>query len=429
MTVRLACAALACAAILFSQTPLTPAQKKMLDTIDAGAPDAVALLEKLVNINSGSFNPNGVKSVAAIMEAELRALGFETRYIHQDALKRAPHLVAERKGRGGKPLLLIGHMDTVFEPSSPFQKFVRNGRTATGPGTSDMKGGLVVMLASLKGLKAAGMIDSMPLKVFLTGDEESTGEPLSEARKDLIEAGKNSIATLCFETGVRGVDKDYASTARRGFVGWTLKSTGKAGHSGGIFSEAQGHGAIFELSRVIHEFHQQLPEPNMTFNAGLLLGGGSTKADDSGNGEAVGKPNIVAAEAMARGEVRALSPEQVARLKDKMYAIAARSLPGTKTELIFEEGYPPMAPTPGNKRLLALLNEGSRAAGLGELGELDPMRRGAGDVSFVAPYVDSLTGLGAIGSCAHAVGEAVDLESIPKQAKRAAMLIQRLAGK
>ncbi len=110
-----------------------------------------------------------------------------------------------------------------------------------------------------------------------------------------------------------------------------------------------------------------------------------------------------------------------------MYEIVGKSLLGTKSEIHFEEGYPPMAPTPGNKRLLKLLNEGSVAAGLPEVGELDPMQRGAGDISFIAPYVDSLSGLGTIGTGAHAVGESVDLESIPRQAKRAAMLILLLA--
>jgi glutamate carboxypeptidase len=395
--------------------------------VDAEAPAAQALLRKIVDLNSGTFHLAGVRAVGDVMEGELRALGFETRFLPMESIGRAPHLLATRKG-AGRPILLIGHMDTVFEPSSPFQKLERkpDGRTASGPGASDMKGGLVVLLTALKALQKSGKLEGLPLTVFLTADEEAPGE-LSVSRRDLIAAGKASRAALCFETGIRGVSQDMASTARRGFTGWTIRSTGNAGHSGGIFSEKAGYGAVFEMSRVLNEFQQKLREPNMTFNVGLLVGGADARLDRSGEASVKGKDNIIPAEAVARGEVRALSPEQVARIKDKMYAIAARSLPGTQTEIQFEEGYPPMAPTVGNKRLLKLLNEASGEAGLGEVGELDPMQRGAGDISFVAPHVDSLSGLGAIGQGAHAAGEQVDLESIPRQAKRAALLILKVA--
>jgi glutamate carboxypeptidase len=404
----------------------------IVPAIDAEARAAQAFLERIVNLNSGTFNTPGVRAVGEIMNTELRALGFETRLIPMDSIGRAAHLYAERKGApgSGKPILLIGHMDTVFEASSPFQKFERKagGRTAVGPGTSDMKGGLTVMLSALKALHKTGKLDGIPLTIFLTADEEAPGD-LVVTRRDLIAAGKAARAALCFETGIREVDQDMASTARRGFTGWTVRSTGKAGHSGQIFTENSGYGAIFEMSRVLNEFQQTLREPNMTFNVGLLVGGADAKLDRSGESTVKGKDNIIPAEAVARGEVRALSPEQVARIKDRMYAIAAKSLPGTKTEIQFEEGYPPMAPTAGNKRLLRLLNDASTSAGLGGVGELDPMKRGAGDISFIAPYVDSLSGLGAIGQGAHAAGESVDLESLPKQAKRAALLIRALAAK
>ena len=406
---------------------LSPNESAMLRAIDDAAPYSIGLLEKIVNINSGSFNPAGVKSVSTVVEGELRALGFETRLIAMDALKRGPHLTAQRKGsRPGKPVLLIGHMDTVFEPSSPFQRFVRNGATATGPGVNDMKGGLVVMISALKALHQAGLLDGASIGIFLTGDEEAPGNPLATARGGLIEAGKSAKAALCFESGRRIGGSDYISTARRGFVGWELRVEGVAGHSGRVFSDGLGHGAIFELSRVINEFHKQLREPNLTFNVGLALGGADVKADANGAASANGKSNIVAGEALARGDLRALSPEQAGRAKDKMYAIAAKGLPGTKTELKFEDGYPAMPPAAGNKRLLAALNAASKRAGIPEAAELDPMERGAGDISFIAPYVDSLTGLGAIGSGAHAAGESIDLESLPRTIKRAAVLIHSL---
>ncbi len=410
-----------------AQTALSTVEKRMMEAVDAQGAAGDRLLEELVNQNSGTFHAEGVRAVAAIMERELRALGFATRQIPLGAIGRGVHLVAERNvSAGQRPVLLIGHLDTVFEPASPFQKLERRGRTAVGPGTSDMKGGLVVMLSALRAMREAGTLDGIPLTVFLTGDEEAPGE-IAVSRREFIAAGKAARAALCFETGIRTVTQDMVSTARRGFTAWELRVTGETGHSSGIFSEGKGYGAVFEMSRILNEFQATLREPNMTFNVGLLLGGGKTEATAAGEGKATGKDNIIPGEAMARGEIRALYPEQVARIKDRMHAIAAKNLPGTAAQIRFDAGYPPMAPTDGNRRLLGVLQEASVAAGLGEVGELDPMLRGAGDISFIAPYVDSLSGMGAIGTGAHAAGEQADTASIPRQAKRAALLIHRIA--
>jgi glutamate carboxypeptidase len=414
------------AAMVGAQPSLSAVEKRIVESVEAQGAAGEQLLEELVNQNSGTFHAEGVRAVADILERELRALGFTTRMIPLAAIGRGVHLVAERNVRtGDRPVLLIGHLDTVFEPASPFQKLERRGRTAVGPGTSDMKGGLVVMLSALRALREAGQLDGIPLTVFLTGDEEAPGE-IAVSRREFIAAGKAARAALCFETGIRTVTQDMVSTARRGFTAWELRVTGETGHSSGIFSEGKGYGAVFEMSRILNEFQATLREPNMTFNVGLLLGGGRAEATAAGEGKATGKDNIIPGEAMARGEIRALYPEQVARIKDRMHAIAAKNLPGTAAKIRFEAGYPPMAPTPGNKRLLAAWSEASVAAGLGEVGELDPMLRGAGDISFIAPYVDSLSGLGAIGTGAHAAGELADTASIPRQAKRAALLLNRI---
>jgi glutamate carboxypeptidase len=364
-----------------------------------------------------------------MLEPEFEALGFRTRWIPMDAVKRAPHLVAERKGTQGKRLLLIGHMDTVFEPSSPFQKFVRNGDIGTGPGTSDMKGGIIVLLSALKALHKVGVLENTSITVFLTGDEESAGQPATVSRKEFIEAGKNSDAALCFEGGARQGNNDLASTARRGSTTWELRVKANTGHSGGIFGERMGDGAIFEVSRILTQFHDTLREPNMTYSVGLVLGGSNIKVDTNGEASVSGKANIVPGEAFAIGDIRALTPEQLGRAKDKMQSILARNLPQTSATLEFKEAYPPMAPTPGNVALLEALNKGNRILGLPDMGALDPMLRGAGDISFVAEHVDSLSGLGANGSGAHAPGETVDLARLPLQSKRAALLIEQLVGK
>jgi glutamate carboxypeptidase len=414
------------AATTLAAEALSTQQAAIVRSIDEDSTQAISLLERIVNINSGTFNPPGVAEVAKVLEPEFRSLGFSTRVISMEQVQRGSHLIAERKGTRGKRLLLIGHLDTVFEPSSPFQKFVRTGDTAAGPGVSDMKGGIVVMLSALKALYKVGGLEDSSITVFLTGDEESPGEPVEISRKEFIEAGKNSDAAICFEGGVRQEGKDFASTSRRGATTWELRVQAKTGHSGGIFSERIGDGAIYEISRILNQFHQNLREPNLTYSVGMIVGGSKLDVKPGGSASVSGKPNIVPGEALAVGDIRAITPEQLARVKDKMQSILSRNLSGTRAEIKFVDKYPPMAPSAGNVALLAKLNESSHLLREPSIGALDPMLRGAGDISFVAPYVDSLSGLGANGSSAHATGESVDLVRIPIQAKRAALLIHRL---
>lgn len=405
----------------------TPAARAIATAVEAEAPAAVALLERLVEQNSGTFNRKGVEAVGKLLEAEFQALGFRTRWVSMDAVGRAPHLVAERDGRRGQRVLLIGHMDTVFEPFHPFRNYTRHDNIAVGPGINDMKGGLVVMLSALKALRQAKALDGARLAVFITADEEMPGVPVADARREMIEVAKRSDAALCFEGGIRRDGVDYASTARRGFTGWRVVSEGRPGHSGGIFSEKQGDGAAFELARVLARFHDELREPNMTYNVGLMLGGANIRIEEAGIGSVAGKSNIVPAEAQALGDLRALTPAQVERIKERMQQIVGASLPGTRSEIRFESGeYPPMEPTPRNAGLLAKYSAASVAMGLPEVLTLDPMQRGAGDSAFVSPQVATITGLGAIGQGAHAPGESVDLTLLPLQAKRAAMLIYAL---
>jgi len=405
---------------------VSPDEAKIIQAIDDDAARAVDLLGKLVDTNSGTFNSAGVTAVGKLLEPELQALGFSTRWISMDAVKRGPHLVGERKGNRGKRVLVIGHMDTVFEPSSPFQKFVRNADRATGPGSCDMKGGIVVLLTTLESLKRAGALDGSRITVFLTGDEESVGEPWETSRGEMIKAAKSSDAVLSFEAGVRRDGKDYATVARRGSTRWEVRVQAKAGHSSGIFGRSLGDGAAFELSRILSQFHDGLREPNLTYSVGMILAGSGIRVQPGGEGSVFGKENIVPGEALAIGDLRALSAEQLARVKEKMRSIVSQSFPGSKSELIFRDKMPPMSPTAGNLALLGKLNEANHVLGLPDMEALDPMQRGAGDASFAAPYTNVLDGLGAYGSGSHAPGEMVELDRLPVQSKRAALLIYRL---
>lgn len=398
--------------------------------VDANQAEAIALLERAVNINSGTQNHDGIRKVGALYRAELDALGFTTTWVNQDEVKRAGHLVAERKGRGGPKVLLIGHLDTVFEADSPFQKFERlDGNRARGPGVIDMKGGNVIIVTAMKALKAAGLLDSLHLVIVMTGDEEEGGRPLRVARKALVDAAQGAAAAIGFEDG--DGHPDHAVTARRGTTSWQLRVKGKPAHSSQIFRPEIGYGAIFEASRVLQEFQRRLTgQPHLTFNPGVMLGGTSADFDTAtARGTAFGKTNVIAEHAIVAGDLRALTPEQFETARQVMEEIVKASLAQTSSTLTFDEGYPPLAPTEGNAKLLAMLDKASRDLGLNPVTAVGPDRAGAADVSFIAGHVPMIIdAMGLKGDGGHTVDETADLRVLAMQAKRAAVLLARLAG-
>ena len=406
----------------------TPNEQTMVRTVAAEHDRHIALLERMVNQNSGTLNLPGVRLVGDMVRAELEPLGFTVRWVDMAETGRAGHLIATHEGPG-RNVLLIGHLDTVFEADNPFQRFERTAMRATGPGVGDDKGGVVVIIAALRAMQAAGTLKDANVTVFLTGDEERIGAPLAIARRDLIEAGRTAAFALEFENLAVEDEADFGTIARRSSSNWTLTTTGRTGHSSGVFNDALGYGAIYELARILDGFRRELPEPNLTYNVGVVAGGTPATIDAEGfNVTASGKTNIVASTAIARGDLRTLTREQDERVRARMQAIVAENLPRTDAELVFGEGgYPPMAPSEGNRALLARLNAVNRDLGLPEMAEYDPARRGAADSGFVAGDVDTLGGLGMAGGNAHADGEWVDLDSLVRQAQRAAVLISRLS--
>ena len=406
----------------------SPAEQTMMRTVAAEHDRHIALLERLVNQNSGTLNLPGVRAVGDMVRAELEPLGFEVRWVDMSGTGRAGHLVAAHAGPG-RNVLLIGHLDTVFEADNPFQTFQRDGARAVGPGIGDDKGGVVVIIAALRAMQAAGTLQGANITVVLTGDEERIGSPAALARRDLIAAGQTAAFALEFENLAIDDGDEFGTIARRSSTNWTLTTTGRTGHSSGVFGDALGFGAIYELARILDGFRRDLPEPNLTYNVGVVAGGTPATMDAEGfNVTASGKTNIVASTAIARGDLRTLTPEQDARARAGMQAIVADHLPRTGAELVFGEGgYPPMAPTDGNRALLERLNAVNRDLGLPEMAEYDPAKRGAADSGFVAADVDTLGGLGIAGGAAHADGEWVDLDSLVRQSQRAAVLITRLS--
>jgi glutamate carboxypeptidase len=404
---------------------ITKEELNILKSVEKNYQESVAFLEKTVNINSGTYNVDGVKRVGLIYKEFLDQLGFTTRWVDMPPeMKRAGHLIGEMKGKKGKRLLLIGHMDTVFEPESNFLVWTRKDSLAWGPGVNDMKGGNMVMLYALKAMKEAGLLQDRQVIVILHGDEEAAGRPLDTSRKDIVEAAQRSDIALCFETGT---GFNFATIARRGSSNWHLEVAGKQGHSSGIFTAGAGAGAVYEASRILMRFYSELQEQYLTYNPGIVAGGTQVDTDSTGTeGNVSGKANIIANKTVVNGDLRFISEDQKQRTREKMSAIVAASLPGTKSQITFSDGYPSMPPTDGNMDVLKRLSKVNVDLGLGEVEPYDPGKRGAGDISFVAQYLDCLDGLGAMGGNAHAPGEFIDLGSLQNIEKRVALLCYRI---
>ena len=427
----LSLAAVCCPLIAAAQSTgkaLDKTERVIVAAVDARNAEGLALLERLVNINSGTMNFAGVRQVGDILRKELDALGFETRWVDGAPFGRAGHLIAERTGTGPR-LLLIGHLDTVFEPTSAFQKFEKiSDTTARGPGVIDMKGGDAIMLQAFKALKAAGALNRMSITAVFSGDEESSGRPLALARADLVAAAKKSQYAIGFEDG--SGDPRTAVISRRGATNWTLRSTGLPAHSSQIFRSDVGAGAIFETARVLEQFRTRLgSEEYLTFNPGYAIGGTDVRTDSTQpGGSAYGKSNVVSKDMTVFGDIRALSPEQLVKAKETMTSITASPLPHTTSEITFDDGYPPLAPTDGNRRLLALYDRTSRDLGYSSVVAVDPMRAGAADVSFAAPYIPmALDAVGLAGWDDHTDKETADLRMFAPLTKRAAVFLYRLS--
>ena len=412
-----------------SAESLTPDEQRMADWIDTHASDAVALLEETVNIPSGSLNQEGVREVGRVMRRELDAIGLDTEWINMPAeMDRAGHLFGRKSGSGTK-FLLIGHLDTVFEIENGVRPFESDGEIARGHGVYDMKAGNVIMVYALKALQQIGALDDIPVTVAYTGDEEKSGRPIAISRKELIEAGKWADVALGFEEAMYFDDTDWATVARRSSSRWVLTVEGKQSHSSNIFNDETGAGAIFEAARILNAFYDEVRgEEHLTFNAGRILGG--TEVDTVGGqnlGTAFGKTNVVPRKVVVYGGMRTISIDQLARARAAMQTIVAENHPHTSASITFADSYPPMSPTEGNLALQRELSAINVALGRDPMPALDPSRRGAADISHVAPFTDALAGLGGIGGGGHTPDEFIRLSSLPLAIKRAAILMYRLS--
>jgi glutamate carboxypeptidase len=405
-------------------------EQRMVEWIDAHAEGAISLVEETVNISSGTMNHDGIRAVRDVMRREMDTLGLETEWIElPPEMERAGHLFGRKLAGSGKKFVLIGHLDTVFEADDDFQAFTRDGDVATGPGVEDMKGGNAVIIYALKALQEIGALESIPVVVAYTGEEEKMGRPLSVSRKDLVEAGEWADYGLGFEAAINYDDADWGTIARRSSSDWILTVEGRQAHSSGIFGEDVGAGAVFETARILNAFYEEVRgEEHLTFNAGTVQGGTDVSyIPEQNRGTTFGKTNIVPRIAVVHGGIRTISQDQLDRAQAKMKEIVAANLPHTSAVIEFTEGYPPMFPSEGNRAVLKVLTDINEDLGRGPMRELDPSKRGAADVSFVSPYTDAIAGLGPLGDGGHTPHEKIYLSSMPLAIKRAAILIYRLS--
>jgi glutamate carboxypeptidase len=419
--------------VAHAKTPLDINEQKIVKQVKLALPQSLKDIEQAVNINSGSMNFEGVKQVGLLAKQQLSEIGFEVQWLDGSAFNRAGHILATHKSNNPNAvkILMIGHLDTVFAKDDNFQYYKRLSKIhAAGPGIADMKGGNTIIIAAMRALTKLNLLDNVSIKVLLTGDEESSGRPLSLSKKAIVDGAIWADIALGFENGDNNINTGMA--ARRGYTGWTLNVEGKPAHSSQIFNDEVGYGAIYETARILEAFRAQLEqEENLTFNPGMIIGGTSIDFDlDKSAGSAFGKSNVIAQKAKVKGDLRALSNKQLKSAKQTMQNILKNNLNHTQAELIFEAGYPPMALTSGNLALLEQYSQVSQDLGYNAVIPANPRKAGAADISFAAEHVDmSLDGLGLMGTGAHTKNEIADLTTLNKNIEKAAILIYRLSKK
>ena len=411
-------------------TNLNDLEKRIVEKSEALAPESISLLEKIVNLNSGTQNPKGVKKVGFILKKEFDRLGMTTQWINISKSNRGGHLFASTKGSSGLKILIVSHIDTVFSKSSSFQKFKRNGNTAIGPGVNDAKGGIVVILSALKALKMVGVLDQMSIIVALMGDEEMPAtDSNGPIRTHLIDAAKKSDIALGFEYAVETINK--ATINRRGYISWTIEVSSNSGHSSKIFSENMGYGANFSAFYILNKIRAKLHKHKyLTINPGLIIGGTNVELSQHGiKGQGSGKNNVIAQKTIITGDLRTISAKQLNFAKRELRKFISKPLKHTTAKITFNEkdSSPPVPPTKSNKKLLRLMSKVSEDLGYGKVRALDPGLRGTADIAFVFPHVKAvIDGLGALGTGAHSEQESIDISTIPKLNKRTALFLYRL---
>ncbi|MCL6551941.1 MAG: M20 family metallopeptidase [Firmicutes bacterium] len=366
----------------------------------ARLPEALALLETLVNLDSGSYALEALDAASRWLETQLHALGLEVRRLaFPDA---GPVLVGTRAGTGRARVLFLAHYDTVFGSDEVRRRpFRTDGQRAYGPGVADMKGGVVTLWEALRLLTAAGWTDYASLAVVHNADEE-IGSPRSRA---VIEEEARR-AHVCFVLEPGRPDGSVVTT-RKGVGRYTLTVYGRAAHAGAYPED--GASAVVALAHKIVALHALNDYARgLTVNAIVTEGGM--------------RANVVPEVARAEIDVRVPALAQVAPLEARLREIAVQEhLPHTRGVLEGGLNRPPMEPSPRSRALLALAQRCAQALGM----PLPATSTGGGsDGNFVAALgVPVLDGLGAVGGGFHSADEYLEVASLPQRAALLALLV------
>ncbi len=381
-------------ALVLAVAPAVAAEpnKQILERAQHYQADALKLLERLVNIDSGTGDEEGLKQVGAIAIEELTRLGMTVETVSAKPAV-GDNIVATLTGTGKGKVLLIAHMDTVFAKGTaaarPFR--IEEGR-AYGPGVSDDKGGIVAAVHALKILRDLNFKDYARITVLLNTNEE-TG---SRGTRALIERlAKEHDVSLNLEAGRAG---DVIVIWRKGSARLTIEVKGRAAHAGG--SPEAGRNAAMELAnQVLQVAKLGNPEKQTTVNVTVL------QSDD--------RSNVIPDLAIAHADVRALVSEEFDRVEREAAAIARNSklIPDTEVTATLVRSFPIM---PQNAQTDALAKMAQSI--YGELGKTLKLEGsgGAADSSFAAGvFKPALDGLGIIGGNAHTDREYAEMASIP----------------
>lgn len=341
--------------------------------------DQFRLLRELVLQSSYSRDKSGVDAVADIISREMTTLPMRLNRINgsvhgDNLLFRSP-----ADDNGARPIMLVGHMDTVFPPDSPFNWYKEENSKVYGPGVIDMKGGLVVAIFALKALHNLGLLSTIPITLLCNSDEE-IGSPSSQ--RIIAEEGGRSRLAMVFECG--GLNGEIV-TGRKGKTGYTVDVLGKAGHA--AFAGKDKASAILELARKTISMEQlNEPEKQLVVNVGVVTGGMG--------------PNTVAENASAQIDTRFLTVADARYCSDSLNRITSEcATPGTSARLTVTSRREPMEQSPANKMLFKAIFDEAQRLGLTVREEL---RSGVSDANIISgagtPVID---GLGPIGDCDH----------------------------
>jgi len=365
-------------------------------------PEMLQLLQRMVEIESPSDNKAEVDKMGAFLAQEFQKQGGQVKVY--PAKDYGNHLQIDFEGSDGKkPVMLLGHFDTVWPMGTlagmPFR--VADGR-AFGPGTLDMKAGLVMILFALRSLRQT-QTSHRPVTVFLDTDEEIG----SESSRPITEAiARNCEAVLVLEPG-QG-PQGLLKTSRKGVGDFTIRVHGRASHAGVDFEKGQS--AIIELARQILEVTKFIDlSRGITVNPGVIHGGT--------------RSNVVAAEAWAEVDIRISRIADKADLEQKFASLRPFNSQ-CRLEITGGLNRPPMERTPGTVRLLEIALGLARDLGM-QLGESST--GGGSDGNFTAALgLPTLDGLGAVGEGAHAANESIRLDEFPRRTAILAGLISSI---